>query len=151
MATPAIGMAALGIGPGDPQLVTLRAVAMFEAADVILVPAAEASDREAGHATAGGHVERPHRTVPRARSCLARPLPEARGGDRIPVGFIGAAESTSAGAQNDCGVECIVVLGCRRQSRHRGSSTRAVRHGRAHRWLKNSPTHTEGGRDQDDR
>ncbi len=53
MATPAIGTPTLigvGVGPGDPELVTLKAVAVFEAADVILVPATEASGREAGRA-----------------------------------------------------------------------------------------------------
>ena len=53
MAAPAIGTPTLigvGVGPGDPTLVTLKAVAVFEAADVILVPATEASGREAGRA-----------------------------------------------------------------------------------------------------
>ena len=53
MAAPAIGTPTLigvGVGPGDPELVTLKAVAVFEAADVILVPATEASGREAGRA-----------------------------------------------------------------------------------------------------
>ena len=53
MATPAIGTPTLigvGVGPGDPELVTLKAVAVFEAADVILGPATEASGREAGRA-----------------------------------------------------------------------------------------------------
>jgi precorrin-2/cobalt-factor-2 C20-methyltransferase len=53
MATPAIGTPTLigvGVGPGDPELVTLKAVAVFEVADVILVPATEASGREAGRA-----------------------------------------------------------------------------------------------------
>jgi len=53
MAAPAIGTPTLigvGVGPGDPELVTLKAVAVFQAADVILVPATEASGREAGRA-----------------------------------------------------------------------------------------------------
>lgn len=53
MAAPAIGTPTLigvGVGPGDPELVTLKAVAVFEAAEVILVPATEASGREAGRA-----------------------------------------------------------------------------------------------------
>lgn len=40
----------VGVGPGDPQLVTLKAVAVLEAADVILVPSTETSGEEAGRA-----------------------------------------------------------------------------------------------------
>ncbi|WP_300084070.1 precorrin-2 C(20)-methyltransferase [Propioniciclava sp.] len=40
----------VGVGPGDPQLVTLKAVATLRAADVILVPSTEASGDEAGRA-----------------------------------------------------------------------------------------------------
>ena len=53
MAAPAIGTPTLigvGVGPGDPELVTVKAVAVFERADVILVPATEASGQEAGRA-----------------------------------------------------------------------------------------------------
>lgn len=40
----------VGVGPGDPELVTLKAVAAFERADAILVPATETSGDEAGRA-----------------------------------------------------------------------------------------------------
>ena len=53
MAAPAIGTPTLigvGVGPGDPELVTVKAVAVFESADVILVPATEASGQDAGRA-----------------------------------------------------------------------------------------------------
>ena len=53
MAAPAIGtptLVGVGVGPGDPELVTVKAVAVFESADVILVPAPEASGQEAGRA-----------------------------------------------------------------------------------------------------
>lgn len=40
----------VGVGPGDPTLVTIRAIQVFEAADVILVPSTEASGDEAGRA-----------------------------------------------------------------------------------------------------
>lgn len=40
----------VGVGPGDPELVTLKAVAAFEAADVILVPTTETSGDDAGRA-----------------------------------------------------------------------------------------------------
>ena len=42
----------VGVGPGDPGLVTLKAVHIFETADVILVPAADTRDAEAGRAEA---------------------------------------------------------------------------------------------------
>ena len=40
----------VGVGPGDPELLTLKAVHAFEAADVILVPSTEASGDESGRA-----------------------------------------------------------------------------------------------------
>ncbi|WP_116112292.1 precorrin-2 C(20)-methyltransferase [Austwickia chelonae] len=40
----------IGVGPGDPELVTLKAVRALEDADVILVPATEASRGNAGRA-----------------------------------------------------------------------------------------------------
>lgn len=40
----------VGVGPGDPQLLTLAAVRELEAADVILVPATEASEQGPGRA-----------------------------------------------------------------------------------------------------
>jgi len=53
MATPAIGTPTLigvGVGPGDPGLITLKAVAALKAADVILVPTTETSGEAAGRA-----------------------------------------------------------------------------------------------------
>lgn len=40
----------VGVGPGDPTLVTLKAVAVLKAADVVLVPMTEASGDDAGRA-----------------------------------------------------------------------------------------------------
>nr|WP_300142408.1 precorrin-2 C(20)-methyltransferase [Propionicimonas sp.] len=40
----------VGVGPGDPELVTRKAVAVFERADVILVPTTETSGDDAGRA-----------------------------------------------------------------------------------------------------
>jgi precorrin-2/cobalt-factor-2 C20-methyltransferase len=40
----------VGVGPGDPELVTRKAVAVFERADAILVPTTETSGDDAGRA-----------------------------------------------------------------------------------------------------
>ncbi len=40
----------VGVGPGDPELVTRKAVGVFERADVILVPSTETSGDDAGRA-----------------------------------------------------------------------------------------------------
>lgn len=40
----------VGVGPGDPELITRKAVAAFDRADVILVPSTEASGDDAGRA-----------------------------------------------------------------------------------------------------
>ncbi|MFV0428925.1 MAG: precorrin-2 C(20)-methyltransferase [Arachnia sp.] len=40
----------VGVGPGDPELVTQKAVRVFEQADLVLVPSTEASGDDAGRA-----------------------------------------------------------------------------------------------------
>jgi len=40
----------VGMGPGDPELITLKAIRTLAAADAILVPATESSADEAGRA-----------------------------------------------------------------------------------------------------
>jgi precorrin-2/cobalt-factor-2 C20-methyltransferase len=49
-APPTPTLVGVGVGPGDPELVTLKAVAIFERADVILVPSTETSADDAGRA-----------------------------------------------------------------------------------------------------
>lgn len=52
-ATPALPtptLVGVGVGPGDPELVTLKAVATLARADVILVPSTETSGDDAGRA-----------------------------------------------------------------------------------------------------
>ncbi|MGC3993087.1 MAG: precorrin-2 C(20)-methyltransferase [Propionicimonas sp.] len=48
MSTPTL--VGVGVGPGDPELVTLKAVRVFERADVVLVPSTETSGDDAGRA-----------------------------------------------------------------------------------------------------
>lgn len=54
MATPSTPpppiLVGVGVGPGDPELVTVKAVRILSDADVVLVPATEASGDEAGRA-----------------------------------------------------------------------------------------------------
>lgn len=49
-ATSASTLLGVGVGPGDPELVTVKAVAALESADVVLVPTTEASGDDAGRA-----------------------------------------------------------------------------------------------------
>ena len=50
----------VGVGPGDPELLTLKAQAVFDRADVILVPATEASGDDAGRAEQVVRAACPH-------------------------------------------------------------------------------------------
>ena len=49
-APPTPTLVGVGVGPGDPELITVKAVAVLQRADVILVPATEASADAAGRA-----------------------------------------------------------------------------------------------------
>jgi precorrin-2/cobalt-factor-2 C20-methyltransferase len=49
-APPTPTLVGVGVGPGDPELVTVKAVRVFERADVILVPRTESSGDDAGRA-----------------------------------------------------------------------------------------------------
>lgn len=49
-APPTPTLVGVGVGPGDPELITVKAVAVLQQADVILVPATEASADAAGRA-----------------------------------------------------------------------------------------------------
>lgn len=49
-AVPSPTLAGVGVGPGDPGLITVKAVDALRAADVILVPSTEARTDEAGRA-----------------------------------------------------------------------------------------------------
>ena len=42
----------IGVGPGDPELITVKAVRALQGCDVVLVPATEASGTGAGRAEA---------------------------------------------------------------------------------------------------
>jgi precorrin-2/cobalt-factor-2 C20-methyltransferase len=49
-APPTPTLVGVGVGPGDPELITVKAVAVLQRADVILVPSTEASADTAGRA-----------------------------------------------------------------------------------------------------
>lgn len=50
MPTTARRLIGVGVGPGDPSLITVKAARALESADVVLVPATEASEGTAGRA-----------------------------------------------------------------------------------------------------
>ncbi len=50
LADPPTLLLGIGVGPGDPELITMKAVNALSTADVILVPATETSGDEAGRA-----------------------------------------------------------------------------------------------------
>jgi precorrin-2/cobalt-factor-2 C20-methyltransferase len=58
----------VGVGPGDPDLVTIKGVRAFESADVVFVPVADAGEAAGTGAPYVGYAERVVRVhVPRAR------------------------------------------------------------------------------------
>lgn len=47
----------VGVGPGDPELVTVKGLKALEAADVVFVPVAETAPQQPGALGAGGYAE----------------------------------------------------------------------------------------------
>lgn len=52
MSQPTHRLLGIGVGPGDPELITLKAVRALQACDVVLVPATQAAGPDAGRAEA---------------------------------------------------------------------------------------------------
>ena len=50
MGQPRPRLLGIGVGPGDPELITVKAVRALSACDLVLVPATEASGSAAGRA-----------------------------------------------------------------------------------------------------
>jgi precorrin-2/cobalt-factor-2 C20-methyltransferase len=65
----------VGVGPGDPELITVKAVRALEAADAILVPATEESGDGPGRVAPSGSCRRPAR---RPRPDRPRPVLHGR-------------------------------------------------------------------------
>ena len=51
------GLVAIGVGPGDPELITLKGVRLLREADVIMTPVGDRSESSVAHSIIAGHLE----------------------------------------------------------------------------------------------
>lgn len=90
----------IGVGPGDPELLTLKAVRLIRAAPVIAYPAPE-SGQALARAIAAPHLPGGQREIPIRMPMLAERFPAQDAYDRA-----GAAIAAELDAGNDVAVLC---------------------------------------------
>jgi precorrin-2/cobalt-factor-2 C20-methyltransferase len=59
----AAGLVAIGVGPGDPELITLKGVRELQAADVVITPVGDRSGASHAHSIIAGHLDPDHQQV----------------------------------------------------------------------------------------
>jgi precorrin-2/cobalt-factor-2 C20-methyltransferase len=86
----------VGMGPGDPQLVTVAAVEVLRTADVVLVPVADTGEEGRAEAIVRQHVDRPLRRVEFALTDDAGRAAAWDAAGRVVVDAFGEGHSTVA-------------------------------------------------------
>ena len=51
-------LVAIGVGPGDPELITLKGVRLLREADVVMTPAGDRSESSVAHSIIAGHLDK---------------------------------------------------------------------------------------------
>jgi len=80
-------LTAIGLGPGDPELITLKGLRALQAADFIFVPQSKTGDQS--HAL---RIARPHIDVTR-QQVITLPLPMTRNSQELVAAWQAAAET----------------------------------------------------------
>ena len=51
------GLVAIGVGPGDPELITLKGVRLLQAADVVITPVGDRSGSSVAYSIVADHID----------------------------------------------------------------------------------------------
>lgn len=80
-------LTAVGVGPGDPELMTVKGLRALEAAELIFVPRSRDGDKSLALRIVDGYIDHERQTV------VALPLPMTRNSDELVEAWAGAADA----------------------------------------------------------
>ena len=77
LATASGELIAIGVGPGDPELITLKGVRLLQSADVVMTPVGDRSDSSVAHSIISEHLD------PQRQQVLLRVFPMRQPAEQV--------------------------------------------------------------------